>query len=108
LINYSFTFATIGQTSMAIGQPFIINAVVQISANWFPENERIIATSVAISANIFGSAIGAFVPSIFFTDDDIKKPVEAKQHCFDMNLSLAVFSAIVLLLSVLFLKDKPE
>ncbi len=70
LINQNFLWAVIGQTIMAVGQPFIYNAPSLVSANWFPKKERIISTSIGAYANIFGIGIGCFVPAIFFNDDD--------------------------------------
>lgn len=92
---------------MSIGQPFIINACPKVSSNWFPQKERIVATSVAAYANIFGVAVGCFVPSIFFEDNDINLPDEAKKHSLTMNLYLAGIATVVLLLSIILFKDKP-
>lgn len=108
LINYSFLYAIIGQTIMSIGQPFIINACPKISANWFHQKERIVATSVAAYANIFGVALGCFVPSIFFEDNDVNLPDEAKKHCFKMNLYLTIIATVIMILSLILFKDKPK
>ena len=108
LINFNFIYAIIGQTIMSIGQPFIINACPKISANWFPQKERIVATSVAAYANIFGVALGCFVPSIFFEDNDVNLPEEARKHCFKMNLYLTIIATVILVLSLILFKDKPQ
>jgi hypothetical protein len=63
---------------------------------------------VAAYANIFGVALGCFVPSIFFEDDDVNLPDEAKKHCFKMNLYLTIIATVILILSFILFKDKPE
>ncbi len=80
----------------------------KLSANWFPQKERIVSTSVGVNANIFGVVFGFFVPSIFFDDKDIDLPDEAKLHCFKMNLYLTIVATIVFILSVFLFKDKPD
>lgn len=108
LINEGFAFAIIGQTIMAIGQPFLYNAPTKISANWFPERERIVSTSIAAYANIFGIAFGCFVPSIFFTDADSLNPDDARKHAFEMSITLGCIATAVLIPVLLFVRDKPN
>lgn len=55
---------------MAIGQPFLYNAPAKLSAHWFPDQEKIYSTSFGAYANIFGVAMGCFVPSIFVDEKD--------------------------------------
>lgn len=46
LINYSFIFALIGQTVIALGQPLLYNSPAKVTTNWFPQKERPVATMV--------------------------------------------------------------
>ena len=108
LIGQSFLFAMIGQTIMAFGQPFIYNAPTKISANWFPEGERILSTSIGAYANVLGIAIGCFVPSIFFDEKDLSDKDSAKKHSVQMNLLLAIIATVIVVLTLIFLKDKPK
>ena len=107
LMNVDMTYAVVGQTIMAIGQPFLYNAPSKISAVWFPENERLVATSIGAYANIVGVALGCFVPSIFFSDSDLDHSDEARSHFFNMNVVLAGISTLVLIPSVIFIHNKP-
>jgi len=50
-----------------------MNGCAKISANWFPENERIRATTFAFNSLIFGISIGTFIPSVFVTVGDESK-----------------------------------
>ncbi|MFX0044045.1 MAG: MFS transporter, partial [Candidatus Hodarchaeota archaeon] len=36
------------QIGIGIGQPFILNVVTKLSANWFPDSERTTATGIAL------------------------------------------------------------
>ncbi len=65
LINDSFTFVIVGQTIVAMGQPFIMNACAKVSANWFPERERLTITAICGYSFILGVSIGMFIPSLF-------------------------------------------
>lgn len=107
LLNMTFYFAAVGQVILAIGQPFIYNAPAKLSMNWFPEHERIFSTSFGAYANIFGVAMGYFIPSIFFDNSDINNPQEARDHGFKMNLYLALFSTFILLPLIFVFRDKP-
>ena len=37
MINISFTYVVVGQTIIAMGQPFILNGCAKLSGDWFPE-----------------------------------------------------------------------
>ncbi len=65
LINVNYAYVLVGQTIMAIAQPFTYNAVAKVSGNWFGEKETVYATMIGANANLLGVALGFFVPSIF-------------------------------------------
>eukprot|EP00741_Cyanophora_paradoxa_P021839 tig00021373_g21081.t1 len=46
-----------GQTVSALGAPFFSAAPPLLSANWFPERERTIATTIAVDATLLGVAV---------------------------------------------------
>jgi hypothetical protein len=54
----------------AIGQPFLTNAPAKVSALWFSEKGRVIATTIATVANPLGVAVGFLIPAIFVDDED--------------------------------------
>ena len=47
LLNYHFMFCVLGQTIISLGQPMIINMCSTLSANWFPQKERVVSTMAA-------------------------------------------------------------
>ncbi|CDW72822.1 major facilitator superfamily protein [Stylonychia lemnae] len=107
LINYNFIWAIIGQTVLAIAQPFTFNAPAKISANWFGEKERLYSTSVAVNANTLGVAIGYFIPALFVKDQDEFHQEDAKNHTWQLMMCVAAASTAILIPVALSFKDKP-
>lgn len=94
-INYSFTFAMVGQTISALGFPFTFNAPALVSANWFGEKEKIYATSTGANASILGVGLGYLIPLIFVSDND--RGSTAENHMFNLMLCLSIMSTLILI-----------
>eukprot|EP01114_Cavostelium_apophysatum_P015978 TRINITY_DN4470_c0_g1_i2.p1 TRINITY_DN4470_c0_g1~~TRINITY_DN4470_c0_g1_i2.p1 ORF type:complete len:481 (+),score=61.94 TRINITY_DN4470_c0_g1_i2:51-1493(+) len=95
--NFYATF--VGQTLCAIGQPFILNAPPKLAQNWFPDNQRTIATTISSVANPIGVGLGFLLPPLIVTEpSDI--PV--------MLVAEAGLATAILLICSALLKDKPE
>jgi len=72
--KWSFWGVMIGQMFGAIGQPFFLNAMSLLAVNWFPDNQRTIATTIASVANPVGVAIGFVIgPMMAPTSADIPR-----------------------------------
>ena len=82
---------------IAIGQPFILNAVIKLSANWFPEDERTIATGLAMLAQFLGIAITMLLTPELVVGNDLMV----------MLIIYGILSLISGILFVVFVKDKP-
>jgi len=85
------------QIGIGLGQPFILNAVTKLSANWFPDNERTTATGIALISQFLGIALGMFITPILVSGDDL----------LPMLLIYGIISLITVILFVVFVKDKP-
>lgn len=57
----NFMLVFIFQLGIAFGQPFLLNSVTKLSANWFPESERTTATGLGLIASFLGIALGLAV-----------------------------------------------
>jgi MFS family permease len=60
LLAQDFTWVMVSQIGIAIGQPFILNAVTTVAARWFPFDERATAAglgSLAIYLGILGGLV---------------------------------------------------
>jgi MFS family permease len=59
-----YTMVFIFQAGIALGQPFLMNAISKFSAQWFPEGERAIATGLGTMAVFIGIFFGMLLPPI--------------------------------------------
>ena len=85
-----YTGVLIAQIGIAVGQPFVLNAVAKIAGRWFPINDRATATglgSLAIYAGIFVGLV--LTPFIVIR--------------LDIPTLLWIYGGIAVLISVLFL-----
>lgn len=58
LVAPNYTFILIAQIGIAIGQPFILNAVTKVAARWFPSEERATAAGLGSLAMYLGIMMG--------------------------------------------------
>jgi len=58
ILSDNYNFVLIAQIGIAIGQPFILNAITTIAARWFPINERATAAGLGSLAMYIGIALG--------------------------------------------------
>jgi len=58
LVASSYTLVLIAQIGIAIGQPFILNAVTTVAARWFPIRERATASGLGSLAIYLGILLG--------------------------------------------------
>ena len=54
----SYTLVLISQIGIAVGQPFILNAITQLAARWFPIEERAMAAGLGSLAMYVGIIAG--------------------------------------------------
>ena len=58
IMGSDFTWVMIAQIGIAIGQPFLLNAMTTIAARWFPIRERATASGLGSLAMYFGIILG--------------------------------------------------
>jgi MFS family permease len=58
LVAADYTLVLVAQIGIAVGQPFIINAVTKVAARWFPLDERATASGLGSLAMYFGILAG--------------------------------------------------
>jgi cyanate permease len=97
LVPPDYTLVLIAQVGIAIGQPFILNAITKLAARWFPIHERATASGLGTLAMYVGILLGmAITPYV-----TIKCGMEK------MLLTYGVASAITTFLFFLFVKERP-
>ncbi|MFQ5811860.1 MAG: MFS transporter [Anaerolineae bacterium] len=65
-----YTLVLIAQIGIAIGQPFILNAITKVAARWFPIQERATASGLGSLAMYLGIVVGlALTPYLTIRSD---------------------------------------
>jgi sugar phosphate permease len=93
----SFTWVFIAQTGIAIGQPFLLNAMTTIAARWFPIRERAMASGLGSLAMYLGIVIGmALTPYLV-----IHSGMDG------MLVTYGTISIIAAILFLIFVRERP-
>jgi sugar phosphate permease len=58
LVGADYTLVLVAQLGIAVGQPFILNAVTKVAARWFPLNERATASGLGSLSIYLGILVG--------------------------------------------------
>ncbi|MBS1647122.1 MAG: MFS transporter [Bacteroidetes bacterium] len=85
----SFITLVIGQTGIAVGQPYIINGISKLVSDWFDKEENAMATGVGTAGMLIGMALGmGLTPALM-----------------DMGFSIVmmIFAAISIVLTLIFI-----
>ncbi|MCB1169003.1 MAG: MFS transporter [Leptospiraceae bacterium] len=86
----SFWFLLIGQVGIAIAQPFILNGITKLSADWFEEHQRALATGLGTAGMFAGMATGlALTPAL--------------NEEFGLQNTMIIFAGLTLGVSLFFL-----
>ena len=93
----SYLLVLIFQIGIGVGQPFILNAITKLSANWFPDDERTTATGLALISQFLGIALAMFITPILVPSNDL----------LPMLITYGIISLIFGVIFVVFVKDKP-
>ena len=97
LLASNYTFVLIAQIGIAIGQPFILNAITTVAARWFPIRERATAAGLGSLAMYLGIVV-AMVLTPYLT---IKSEIDG------MLLSYGIISIIGIVVFFVFVKERP-
>lgn len=92
-----YNLLLIMQIGIAIGQPFILNALTKFSARWFPIEERATAAGLGSLAMYIGILAGMILTPYFFIGYGMK----------GMLYIFGIFSIIIAALFMIFIKEGP-
>ncbi len=98
MVGNNYTLALIAQIMIAIGQPFILNAITSVAARWFPQDERATASGLGSLAIYLGVLLGMLV-------------APALTSAYGIKQMLVIFGAISVVLTLqffIFVKDRPQ
>ncbi len=97
IADNNYILALIFSIGIAIAQPFLLNTITKLSANWFPDKERTTATGISLIATAIGVALGMVVTPILVVMINFRS----------MLLIYGVLALVSGMLFILFAKNKP-
>lgn len=98
----NYLMVAIAQTGLAAAQPFILNAVTKVGAQWFPKNERATVTGIGSLAQYVGIIIALALTPVLIAQNS--------NGIYDLSRMLTIYGVISFagsLLLILFFKEKP-
>ena len=93
----NYGFALFAQVMLAIGQPFILNAITSVAARWFPADERATASGLGSLSIYLGILAGMLVSPLLATKFGISR----------MLFIYGIVSLLPVILFFLFVKERP-
>lgn len=105
-----YTMVCVSQFALAAAQPFIMNAVTKVGAEWFPIQERATAAGIATLAQFAGIILAMAVTrplaqSFLPEGAGDVLTLESLQSMLNVYGIISIAAAIILLI---FIKDKPD
>lgn len=97
LVSPNYTLVLVAQIGIAIGQPFILNAVTTVAARWFPTQERATAAGFGSLAIYLGIVIGLVLTPYLTIQSQIN----------GMLLTYGIVSVIAVFVFFAFAKEHP-
>ncbi|MBM3145444.1 MAG: major facilitator superfamily domain-containing protein 7 [Chloroflexi bacterium] len=97
LLAADYSFVLIAQIGIAIGQPFILNAVTTVAARWFPIQERATAAGLGTLAMYLG-IVAALVLTPYLT---------IQSQISGMLLTFGIVSIVAAVVFFAFVKERP-
>lgn len=97
LLGNDYTWVLISQIGIAIGQPFILNAITRVAARWFPIQERATAAGFGSLSMYLGIVIGLALTPYLILQTSIN----------NMLLAYGIAAVIAAALFIIFAKEHP-
>lgn len=98
LVTTNFELLLIAQIGIAIGQPFLLNAITKLSARWFPIDERATASGLGTLSMYIGILAGMLVTPFLSSGSGIG----------GMLYSYGVLSVVAAGVFLIFAKEAPR
>lgn len=97
ILASDYTFVLIAQLGIAIGQPFILNAITTVAARWFPARERATAAGLGSLAMYLG-ILGGLVLTPYLT---IHSQIQG------MLLAYGIVATLAMVVFFVLIKERP-
>jgi cyanate permease len=96
-LGADFTWVIVSQVGIAIGQPFLLNAMTTVAARWFPMRERATASGLGSLSMYLGIILGMSLTPFLVVHSGMK----------DMLLSYGIVSAVAAIIFLILVKERP-
>ncbi|HVN16663.1 MAG TPA: MFS transporter [Anaerolineales bacterium] len=97
LVASNYTLVLVAQIMLAVGQPFILNAVTTIAARWFPMEERATAAGLGSLAIYLGILVGLALTPYLALHSGIA----------GLLMSYGIASIVAMLVFFIFIRERP-
>lgn len=97
LFSSNYELVLISQIGIAVGQPFILNAMTTVAARWFPLHERATASGLASLSVYLGLIIGLVLTPYITTHSGINQ----------MLVDYGIFAIAAAIVFLIFAKENP-
>lgn len=97
LVASNYTLALVAQIGIALGQPFILNAITTVAARWFPIRERGTASGLGSLSIYLGIFLGLLVTPL----------LTSHFHIPGMLITYGIISMVFALAFILFARERP-
>ena len=97
LVAGDYTLVLVSQIGIAVGQPFILNAVTKVAARWFPIRERATAAGLGSLAIYLGIIVGMALTPYLVLQSSIN----------NMLVTYGIVSAIAAIIFFVAVKERP-
>jgi len=97
LLAHDYTLVLIAQIGIAIGQPFILNAVTTVAARWFPIRERATAAGLGSLSMYLGIVVALVLTPYLATQSEIR----------GMLLTYGIVSAMAVIVFFALVRERP-
>lgn len=97
LVAANYTWVLVAQIGIAVGQPFILNAITTVAARWFPMEERATASGIGSLAIYLGILAGLALTPYLTLHSGIG----------GMLMIYGIASALAMMIFFLFARERP-
>jgi cyanate permease len=98
MVGTDYTLLLIAQIGIAVGQPFLLNAITKLAARWFPLAERATASGLGTLAMYIGVLVGMLLTPF----------LAGKIGITETLYTYGVISVIAAFIFILFSKERPK
>ena len=103
----NFWLVLIPQLLLACNQPFMGNGLSKLVTQWFGDDERTLATTLATFGKPFGSILGFMFGAFYVKNSDKYDHVAGKEHTVMFLRDSSIVVTLLILPLIMLFKDKP-